>query len=383
MNTQLEFQELEDVQIVEPEIESQEEQSFLMQQPFDPTQISIDTRTLSLDTLIRRIKHEEIELNSESYFQRMPNLWNDGKQSRLIESILINFPLPAFYFDGSNSGKWLVIDGLQRLSSMRRFIIDKELRLKHLEFLTQFNGFTYDDLPRDIQRKLLESHITAFIINPGTPVDVKFNIFKRINTEGISLEPQEIRHALFQGASANFIAELGSLEEFDEATDYSLTNNRRMLDRDFANRFLCFYLLGYEQYEPDLDTFMSQAMAAVSDFTEDKKQEIKNAYIHSLNLNKDVFGKNAFRKIDNTGKRKPINKAIFDAFSVQFAVLNANERSIVLKSKEQVNQALISLLENDPIFLASVSSGTSDKSKVIYRHKTIENVIQNIIHNYD
>ena len=120
--------------IIEKEQERSEEPvGHLMNKPFDPTLINIDTRTPSLDTLIKRIADNAILLNTETYFQRAQNLRNLGQQSRLIESILIRFPLPAFYFDGSDKNKWLVVDGLQRLSSIRNFVLNKESPLKLLK----------------------------------------------------------------------------------------------------------------------------------------------------------------------------------------------------------------------------------------------------------
>ena len=350
--------------------------------PFDPTLINIETKTPSLDTLIKRIQHNEIVLDSASYFQRYPNLWSDEQQSRLIESILIRFPLPAFYFDGSDKKKWLVVDGLQRLSSIRNFVVDKTLRLTNLEFLTHLNGKSYDDLDRDLQRIIEETTIVTYTINPGTPVDVKFNIFKRINTGGLVLEPQEIRHALFQGKPAEFIAELGECPEFAEATGKSFIRNKRMLNRDFANRFLCFYLFGYEKYEPDLDTFMSRAMAAINKMSEEQKRKIKADYIASLNLNKAVFGEHAFRKIDERGYRNPINKAIFDVFSVQFAKLDERETKIIELEKEEIIDSFIRLLIKDPAFVSSISSSTGDKGRVIYRNEQVKKLIQTIISNY-
>lgn len=367
---------------VEPEIDKPGEGvKKLMEKPFDPTLISIDTKTPSLDTLIKRIEHGEIALNTESYFQRAPNLWKEKEQSRLIESILIRFPLPAFYFDGSDRNRWLVVDGLQRLSSIKNFVIekDKPLVLRDLEFLTQLEGKTFEELSRDLQRIIAETTVFVYIINPGTPVDVKFNIFRRINTGGLILEPQEIRHALFQGAPAKFIAELASAPEFEEATAGSLKKNRRMLDRDFANRFLAFYLFGHDKYEPDLDTFMSKAMSAISEMSEERKEKIKNDFVESMNLNIKVFGKHAFRKIDkgSTG-RKPINKALFDVFSTQFALLSNEKRKAVEIKRKLIYKGFTELLKDDAFFWA-VTSSTGDKNRVIIRHSVIQDLINSVI----
>ncbi|WP_211339652.1 DUF262 domain-containing protein [Mucilaginibacter gracilis] len=365
----------------EIELEKLDSNVPLMDKPFDPTMIKIDTKTPSLDTLIERIELKEVELETESYFQRNPDLWDDTKKSRLIESILIQFPLPAFYFDGTDNRKWLVVDGLQRLSSIRSFVVDKTLKLTNLEFLTTLNGKGYDDLGRDLQRIIKNAQVVVYIILPGTPTDVKYNIFKRINTGGLILVPQEIRHALFQGAPANFIAQLALTPSFVNATGRSI-KTERMLDRDFANRFLAFYYLGYDSYQPDLDTYMSKAMAAVHTMSEDQKDEIKNAYDRSMQLNIDIFGKHAFRKFENINDgRSPINKALFDVFSVSFAKLTEGEMTLIKDRKDKFIEDFINLLYHDVdnTFFWAVTSSTSDKYRVQYRYQKVQELITSTI----
>src|SRR3989339_427811 len=105
----------------------EEEVGYVMKRPFNPNKIKVRSQPITVDAMVERIRHGEIDLSTK--FQRKEGLWDDEKQSRLIESILIRFPLPVFYFDGSNNDKWLVIDGLQRLTAFKRFMVTKELRL--------------------------------------------------------------------------------------------------------------------------------------------------------------------------------------------------------------------------------------------------------------
>jgi hypothetical protein len=351
----------------------------LMDRPFDPTKINIETKTPSLDTLIKRIKFDSIQMNTEAYFQRRDDLWDKEKQSRLIESILIQFPLPAFFFDASDDNNWLVVDGLQRLSSIRNFAVNKTLKLTNLEFLTQLNGKGWDDLSGDLHRIIEESQVVIYKIMPGTPTDVKFNIFKRINTGGLVLEAQEIRHALFQGAPAIFIAEIAKTKEFVDAT-HKRIKTHRMLDRDFANRFLCFYLLGYENYGPDLDTYMSKAMASINSKTETELNLIRDDFKESMKLAKSIFGEEAFRKVIKTNQRlPPINKAVFDAIATQFALLSNEDRAALKKNKAEFKNAFRNLLGHDDKFFTSVTSSTGDKNRVLYRHQAVKTLISQII----
>ena len=351
------------------------DEDILLEKPFDPTKINIETKTPSLDTLISRIREKEIQMDTTTYFQRQDDLWDNTKQSRLIESILIRFPLPAFFFDASDDDNWLVVDGLQRLSSIRNFCVTQTLKLTNLEFLTQFNGHKWDDLSGDLKRVIKEAQMVIYKIMPGTPTDVKFNIFRRINTGGLILEPQEIRHALFQGKPAQFIAVLSKNKAFLDATN-SKVKTHRMLDRDFANRFLAFYLFGYESYTPDLDTFMSKAMTSIYDKSQDELDEITNDYSEAMVISKKIFKEEAFRKVHKSSKKlPPINKALFDALATQFAVLNQEERKILVSKAKNIKKGLYDLLNNDDYFFTSVTSSTGDRKRVFHRHNEIKKLI--------
>ena len=348
----------------------------LMERPFNPSQIDISTRTPTVDLLIKRLKANPPEIDLYPDFQRKDDLWDAGKQSRLIESMLIKFPLPAFYFDGTDNNKWLVVDGLQRLSAVRNFIINKSLKLTGLEFLKKLEGDGFDDLSRTLQRQIEETQVTAYIINPGTPDEVKFNIFRRVNTGGLIMEPQEIRHAMNQGIPAIYVKELARTKEFIKATQGAI-NPSRMLDREFATRFVSFYMNDYRNYVPDLDTFMNASMSEIKKLSENERKKMKQDFQSSMLLSKAIFGNWAFRKSDKyPEKRKPINKALFEIWSVSLAKLDENQKNQILLKKDILFDKSIKLVKENSAFFNSITTSTGNKMSVIFRFSSIERIIK-------
>lgn len=365
--------------IIEPEVEYEDLSSGnIMEKPFNPAQIDITTKALTIDLLLKRLSAKPIEIDLAPAFQRKGDLWDDKKQSQLIESLLIKFPLPAFYFDGTDNNKWLVVDGLQRLSALKNFVIQKKLKLVGLEFLNKLEGATFDDLPRNLQRQIEEAQITAYIINAGTPEEVKFNIFKRINTGGLILNSQEIRHALNQGIPAKFVEELANTQEFQDATGRIKPD--RMLDREFVTRFIAFRIKPVSEYKPDLDTYMNEKMGELKLLTENERLEIKDSFVSSMKLAKEVFGDWAFRKVFNLEeRRKPINKALFEVWSVELSRLSEEQRKNLRAKKDLLFNSFINLLKTDETFFASITSATGDRTRVSYRYSKIGSIIKNTL----
>lgn len=346
--------------------------------PFDPSKIDITMRPMTLDLIITRIKEREINLHTE--FQRKGDLWDEIKQSRLIESLMIKIPMPAFYFDGTDDNNWLVVDGLQRLTTLNNFVVEKTLSLVQLEFLDQqYHNFKFDALPRQLQRRLGETMVTVFIINPGTPPEVKFNIFKRINTGGLVLEPQEIRHALNQGVPADFLAELAEVPEFKTAT-CELIKSERMMDREFVLRFLAFTMTHYSQYNDLLDNFLNNAMAMLKNKSFQEREQLKQKFIRAMIFAVEIFGNDAFRKrYSESEKRNPINKALFETWSVVLGNLSEKDLNKLKKRKKALSAKFIDLMSKDKPFDRAITSGTGHPSSVKLRFERIERIVKGVL----
>lgn len=350
-------------------------------EPFDPTKIRVDTRQMTIDLVLGRIKLKEIDLAPD--FQRQAGIWKDAAKSRLIESILIRIPLPAFYMDATDEDKWLVIDGLQRLTALKQFVIDKQLKLRRLEYLTDVEGKTYDELPRKYQRRIQETQITVYLIEKGTPPEVKFNIFRRINTGGLPLSPQELRHALNQGKATKFLARLADSQEFKRAT--GITNTRkqlRMEDRDFVLRFLAFTLTPYTDYKAkSLDFFLNETMVNINKMPDSEINRLEDSFFRTMVAAFEIFGQYAFRKLskENPDQKNPLNKALFEAWSVNLCNLRYPEIQILKDRRVDLIDRFINIMDSDDKFMGSISQSTDSVSKVKYRFSTIENLIKEVL----
>ena len=346
--------------------------------PFDPTKIRVETKSRQMDSLIKRIKDDAIDLAPD--FQR-GDVWRQTAQSRLIESMLIKIPLPAFYMDASDDDLWLVVDGRQRLTAVKKFVVDQEIVLKDLEFLTQFEGKKFAELPRSFQRRIEETDVTLYLIQPGTPPRVKFDIFRRINTGGEPLSPQEIRHALHQGQVIGFLKTLATSQEFLNATGGGVSP-KRMADLECVLRFLAFRMFPPKEYnDNDLDGFLSHAMLLANDLGKDVLNEHGKCFKQAMTCASKIFGDQAFRKRYEMGAgfRYQINKALFEAWSVNLSMLDSSQKSTLVKKASSLNQRFIELMNSDAQFEKAISQGTGSIKNVQYRFGKIADIINEVL----
>lgn len=319
---------------------------------FIPAEVNIKAISMNVYNLMERLENEEIDLSPA--FQRNSDLWTLDNQSRLIESLMLKIPIPAFYFDASCESQWIVIDGLQRLTAFQNFLVgDNKQKLRGFQYLKDFEGFTFDELPRQYIRRVKEAPIIAYTVEKGTPDEVVFNIFQRINTGGLPLNDQEIRQALCHGKVTELIQELARTKEFLEATQHAIRTDR-MIDREYVTRFIAFTELDYKkEYKGNIDSFLIKAMKKVNNYSESELARIRQNFKTTMLYCKEIFGKYAFRKYSQEySRRGPINKAIFEMWAVVFQQLNIEQLDKLQENRELFLVAFQELLNNKEFAIA-------------------------------
>jgi len=366
-------------EIKEPVFDEETENDEILSNPFNPNDISIEKKIILVETCVKRLVQRTIILSPD--FQRH-EVWDDVRKSRLIESLMLKIPIPMFYVSADERSVFTVVDGLQRFSSFRDFIIGKNfyeskdsaskgdgMRLSGLEFWTQYNGYTFNELPTYLQNRITETELTFTIINPGTPDEVKRNIFKRINTGGLYLTPQEIRNALYTGESTELLNRLSKAPEFLRATANAV-NTKRMDDLELILRCLAFMIRSEDAYpkNSNMDVFLSDTMRIINAYpsfdnidikklvkrgsvvlesiNEISPQELERLFITGMERSYILFGKHCFRRSHGDNKRSPINKALFEMWGSILPLLTEQEFLSIRTHENELKEEYYRLLDN-------------------------------------
>lgn len=365
------------IRVDSPEVDVEDTSSgVIIKQPFSPNDIKLTTPPMNLGDLIDMIQYGWINFDTD--YQREQNLWTARQQSRLIESVLLGLRLPAFYFEEMSKKQWNIIDGLQRCCAIRNYCADGTLVLSDLEFLgDKFNGAKYDDLPFEIKRDIRMLPITVNLLNAGVPDEVKYVLFKRLNTGGIELTAQEIRNAVYQGKAIDVVKRMAQDSAFLRATGGKIPVRRKQ-DQDFVSRFIAFYLLGYENYQPDLENFINKSMVVIRDKADETViKQMESDFHESMRFSYLVFGDEAFRKqVYANEKKRPLNKAYFEVVASVFAKITDSEKETLLVHKGLLVENLYTAMRESKSYNISFSGGTGQRDSVRRRFSWFQTIMK-------
>lgn len=332
-------------------LEPESEDSSAINYPYDPKKINISNYNWSVDTIRQMLKRKIISLSSD--FQRN-FVWDYTRKSRLIESILLGIPVPAFYLAKDKKGVYHVVDGLQRLTTINQFF-NNQFSLKYLEYLNGENntdrleGYYYstdaetnkkglDSLESgsDYEFTLASTQFNVNVINSDTPIRVKFDIFRRVNSGGKPLNTQEMRNCLMDEDTRTLINDLAKSDEFKAATGGSITTDR-MVGQELVMRFIGFWFIKILKkdeaqkvvYTGDMQAFLDDLVDFLNKeggaYYKDIRIYFKQAMLNSYHL----FGQYCFRKclprhLVQGAPKQFINKSLFTTWATLLSKYDAD-----------------------------------------------------------
>ena len=353
--------------------------------PYDPEKIKVSTDKISLAQISTMIDNRDIDLTPA--FQR--NLvWDPFKKSRLIESILLRIPLPMFYFAEELEGNLTVIDGLQRISTIKEFINNK-FPLRNLQYLENCEGRYFKDEgnKKGLEAKYVRwfnlTNISANIIDPISPPEVKYDIFRRINTGGRPLNNQEIRNCLAGQGLRDTLKAMVNTIEFKTATDNSVRTTR-MDDQEIALRFLAFEELFSR--DGNINDYSGYTEGFLDDYTERHKKDTPQDFEEKIQLFVNAMknatyligGRYAFRKIlpesINPNARKQIlNKALFVVTSVLLSRC-PYEKVVTYNKERQLTEVIANKIAEDGQLYNYLTYSTNSKANMLYIFDTFNDL---------
>lgn len=341
---------------------------------YGPDDIFVENKPFSLKQIYDLIEDGDIELSPD--FQRN-FIWDNTRQSRLIESIFLGLPLPSIYLSQYEDGRLTIVDGLQRIMTIQRFL-KNELRLNNLEYIEDCNGKTYNQL-KDIfsplrLRRFGQTQIMCFVIDYRSPNKLKFDLFRRLNTGGKPLNNQEIRNCLSRADLRRVLREMVNTDAFKLATDYSVKDNR-MEAQETALRYICFYQ-NYSENDPvvfyngNMDETLDSSVETLNDYKDLDaflpvyEQSLKDAY--------NLFGRNAFRKVSlHQTRRSPVNKLLMLSTTVLLSKYEKLYREGIDSGIDLTNE-LARMIDNDIDLFNALTWSTNSKWNIDYVFKKLK-----------
>lgn len=332
---------------------------------------------LSFESISNMVDAGAIDI--EPKYQRRER-WDIKKQSALIESFVLNVPIPPIYLAEDEYGKYSVIDGKQRITAIYKFI-KKNLKIENLDRCEELNHFTYDNLPISLKNALqIRPFLRVIILLKQSDPSLKYEVFNRLNTGGDNLLPQEIRNSLYEGGFNDLLMELShniflrqqlvSSDNYEKSTIY-----KEMQDVEYVLRF--FTIKEYWSNFPS-----NNMQLAMNDFMSSHRNSINiNTARENFNLAvetaKNIWGNQAFKRPEGSSK---LIQGIYDAQIVSLGILieQGYHQNIITKYP-QIAEGFLSLYHSDGEYQSSMRQFTSNAKNINIRiSKTIQ-LIEEVI----
>lgn len=378
------------------ELQIEEEQDFLdvtddneleLEKDEDDRKIIWQAKDFSIREFSSMLQDGDLELQPEYQrnFVATPKI-----ASKLIESVLMEVPIPVIYLAEEKDSTYSVIDGQQRLTSFLSFINGvfpdgEQFKLTGLKVFSELNRKTFADLDKEYQNKIRTTTLHTIVIKKESNEDVKFEIFERLNTGSIKLNEDEIRNTVYRGDYVRLLSELEQNETYHQLVRKD-NYKKRMIYRGMILRFFALSEKTYINYKPSMKQFCNRELRDNRYLAEEKSKEYRNRFLDCVDMVKVVYGENAFRRYipgDNeneSGKwiATRINMALYDIQMCGFANYSKNE---VLRNADYIREAMLDLMINNKEFIDSILIQTSDKTVLKTRFKIWLNKLDEIIGN--
>ena len=320
-----------------------------------------------LETLVNKLTKNIIKLNPD--YQRK-HRWGNDVSSRLIESLILNIPIPLIYISqdidvdaevGEEISRYSVIDGQQRLTAILGFF-QNDYALEGLEVLSDLNGAKYSDLPPFLIRRLEERTIRCLRIDSTLDGQVKYDIFERLNSGSVKLEAQELRNATCRGPFKDLIKKLSKNSDFvvTAQLDPNGARVRKMEDEELVLRFFSLaYKDGYKEYKSGFKTFLTKNMEKFNEYSAEEINNMDIFFNKTFSLILKIFGETPFAKYrDESGNLSQMSKynvAVFDSIVVPIA------SSL---DREDIKAESFRKLFYDKDYFSTVEGSVNDTSKL-------------------
>ncbi|MEW5986757.1 MAG: DUF262 domain-containing protein, partial [Chloroflexota bacterium] len=299
----------------------------------------------SVRTIVEQIRDKS--LDTQPPFQR-GYVWDDNRASSLIESLLLNIPIPVCYFSEEETGRFTVVDGHQRLYSIWRYV-SNDFPLRGLRTLTDFNGKFFRDLAEREQRQILGRSIRCIVILQDSHPELRFEVFERLNRGSMQATDQEIRNAVFRGDFNELIKSLAGSEKWLRVLNKKQLD-KRMADEELILRFFAVHD-NYLEYQAPLRSFLDQYAAKKSfverqgqrrriNLSDEEKTRLTELFNHTMDKVLSVFNGHAFRAFIDGKWERQVSKALFDAVTLIFARIPQDQLAAKADEVEAALKAL-------------------------------------------